>query len=101
MQARAGSYELHIALPAPGLLIIGEAWVPGWQAWVNDVPAEVLRANAALLGIPLPAGSHRVEVRYEPPAFALGLAITLGTLAACVVSGWRLRARWRGHALQR
>lgn len=43
--------------------------------------------------MPLPAGVHAVELRYEDRALRPGLAISLGTAlglaAALVLAGWR------------
>jgi uncharacterized membrane protein YfhO len=56
--------ETH--LDAPGLLVLSEAWYPGWQATDNGDAAPIVRADAILRGVPLEAGSHSVDVTYRP-----------------------------------
>ena len=50
----------------PGILVLSEAWFPGWVATVDDAPAEILRADYVLRGVALAAGSHRVRFEYRP-----------------------------------
>ena len=69
--------RLRTESDAPGLLVLSEGYDPGWRAEVDGKSAPVLVANHALRAVPLPAGAHTVELRYEPPGLRLGLAITL------------------------
>ena len=50
----------------------------------------------ALRAVPVPAGTHQVELRYEPPLLRLGLGISLGTVGAVIVGAAVLRRR-EGH----
>ena len=66
------------------VLVVRDGWADGWTASVDGRPAPVLRVDGRHRGIPLPAGSHAVELRYRPRAvlgalgvFAVGLAATL------------------------
>ena len=93
---------LRTRTDAPGLLLLSESEDPGWTAEVDSKPAPVLVADHALRAVPLPAGEHVVELRYEPPGLRLGLAIT-GTTAAGLIGalgiegGRRLRRRVAGR----
>ena len=71
---------------APGLLVVSEVYESGWQAYVDGEPASVLPTNHALRGVPIPAGEHTVEMRYEPPALRLGLAIIADVTAAAMLT---------------
>src|SRR5581483_8426192 len=42
---RLNSMVLHVRSSEPALLIIAEAWYPGWRATINGVPAKVFPAN--------------------------------------------------------
>lgn len=63
-------------LAQPGLLVLGEAWFPGWQATVTtggkSHAAPVYRTNRVLRGVWLPAGKHQVEFRFQPASFYRG-----------------------------
>jgi hypothetical protein len=64
-----------------GYLVLGETWAPGWRAWVDGRPVAVLRANLIHRAVALAAGTHRVEFRYVPASFRLGLYGSAGALA--------------------
>jgi Bacterial membrane protein YfhO len=52
--------------------VLVESYVPGWRATVDGSPAPVRRANAAFRAVGVPAGRHRVEMWYLPPAVLWG-----------------------------
>lgn len=87
--------RLRTRTDAPGLLVLSEAYDPGWVAAVDGRPVPVLVANHALRALPIPAGSHAVELRYEPAELRLGLVVTLAaaaTLGGMIVAALALRA---------
>ena len=71
-----------------GVLILADSFYPGWRAYVDGEEKEVLRANLCFRAVPLSAGEHMVEFRYQPRSFTIGLAISLLTL--CGVVGWSI-----------
>lgn len=58
--------------PAPGLLVAGEIYYPGWRATIDGEPAPLLRANYALRAVALPAGEHEVEFRFDGGSYQRG-----------------------------
>ena len=87
--------ELHVDLSAPGIVVLTDVHYPGWQVWVDADEAELLRVNALVRGVFVPAGRHRLRVGYRPSRLAAGLAISsvawLGWLAAAVALARRRR----------
>lgn len=85
-----GRVEATVASETPGLLVVSENWMPGWRIvatrWPEGAPtppAEPLRANLTLLGVPIPGGESVIELRYEPASVHIGLwigAVALGLL---------------------
>jgi hypothetical protein len=77
-----------------GLLVLNDTQYPGWRATVDGRPAPVKRVDYVLRGIPLPAGRHTVELRYEPLTWRIGCLVsvfaTIG-LAAAAALGLRRR----------
>ncbi|HZN95995.1 MAG TPA: YfhO family protein [Myxococcales bacterium] len=65
-----------------GLLVVGDAFDPGWRVKVDGRPAEVHRANLALRAVPLGPGRHHVRMTYLPWTLWLGLAISALALVA-------------------
>ena len=74
--------ELTAVLRSPGLVVVADQFYPGWRLTVDGRPAEILRTNRAMRGVALPAGTHRLVFRYEPPSLRLGIALSLAGLAA-------------------
>ena len=88
----------HVAIgvttEAPGLLVVATTWMPGWSALVDGVAGEVLRGDFWLQVVPLrTAGRHKIVLRYIPPGFALGVAVSAATAIAWIVVGLAL---WHG-----
>ena len=89
---------LGVTTPAAALLFASEAYYPGWKAYVDGRPEEILRANYTFRAIPLGPGTHRVEMVMEPLSFKIGLAVTVVTMVL-LFAGWvfeiiRKRRAW-------
>lgn len=84
---------------AAGLLLLSETYDPNWRAYIDGRPATTMVANHLLRAVPLPAGDHFVELRYESTSLQAGLmlsVLTAGGLATTLAAfGWR---RWAGAA---
>ncbi|MFN8496742.1 MAG: YfhO family protein [Anaerolineae bacterium] len=65
-QLAPGHVVVEVAADAPALLALSEMWYPGWQATVDGAPAPLLRAYNTLMAVPVPAGAHTVELRFDP-----------------------------------
>jgi hypothetical protein len=76
---------------SPGIVVLTDAHYPGWTARVDGEPAPVLRANLAFRGVPVPAGTHEVELRYRPARFHSASALSLAVLTICAGVAWRSR----------
>jgi len=95
LQASPNRLRLKVETAQRRLLVLSEAYDPGWRAWIDGQPAAVLSANLVLRAVPVPAGDHQVELRYRPASWTLGLALSgLGAilLAALWAAGRRSRA---------
>ncbi len=77
----------------PAVLVVADAFFPGWEATVDGSPAAVLRVNTVFRGVAVPAGEHVVELRYRPASFRVGVALALGALF--VVAGCLAHTAWR------
>ena len=79
----------------PSLLVLAEAWYPGWSATVDGTSAPCIPANAWMRAVPLPAGHHQVELRFRSRWLlpgALVFLLTAGGLAVLVLRERRLSA---------
>jgi hypothetical protein len=72
----------------PSYLVVSEGWYPGWRARLDGVARlPVERADFTLLGVPVPAGAHDVELWYRPPGFAAAVAATAAGLLIALAAG--------------
>ena len=56
-----------------------------WQIYVNDKRTDALKLADALLGASLPAGTCKIELKYVPQSFYLGLGISVSALALSIL----------------
>jgi hypothetical protein len=85
---RAGRFEGEIDAGAPGILMIATTWDPGWRVTLDGSTAPAIPVDGMFVGVPVPAGRHRVEGRYVEPAFAIGGGIALLALLGVVAVAW-------------
>jgi hypothetical protein len=66
-----------------GMVILSDAFYPGWRARVDHRPAGIYEIDGAMRGVRVPRGKHTVTMRYRPVSVYLGAALTLlGILGA-------------------
>ena len=70
---------------SPQILVVSDNYYPiGWQAYVDEAPVKTLRANHAFRAVEVPAGKHRVAMRYASGAYTAGAFTSLGALTLIV-----------------
>jgi hypothetical protein len=79
---RPAEIRLRTTAAAPALLVASEGWYPGWQTTIDGRPARTYAADAAFRGIKVPAGDHRVEMRFAPRILYYSAAVSLLALLA-------------------
>jgi hypothetical protein len=63
-----------------GLVVLNDAWAPGWSVSVDGRAAKVLRVNDVMRGVVVPEGAHTIVWHYRVPGLVSGIAISLLTL---------------------
>ncbi len=76
---------LTAELSCAGVLVLSDNWFPGWEATLDGRPVPILLANGALRAISVPAGRHRVEMRYRPASIRWGGAVSFVTFLSVAV----------------
>jgi hypothetical protein len=65
--------RLTVDAPASGLVVLKDAFAPGWFAQVDGQATDILRVNGFARGVFVPAaGRHVVEMYYRPVSFMEG-----------------------------
>ncbi|MBQ6815125.1 MAG: YfhO family protein [Lachnospiraceae bacterium] len=67
-----------------GLMYTSIIYDRGWSAYVDGKEVEITSINDAVLAVPVPAGTHTIELKYFPTNLGIGLAITFVSIAALI-----------------
>jgi hypothetical protein len=87
---------IETSAPRASVLVVSEMIYPGWEATVDGTPARIHAADYLLRGVFVPAGAHRVEMRYTAPAARMGAIISASTLlllCGLAIYDWRTTRR--------
>jgi hypothetical protein len=85
----------------PGLLVLADAFYPGWQATIDGRAAGIERVNVMFRAVVVQPGTHQVVFSFRPASWRRGIGISLASiilLAAtlaitCLVSRARRRVK--------
>lgn len=78
---------------SPSLLVLAEAWYPGWSATVDGRAAPCLPANGWMRAVPLPPGRHEVSLTFRSRWLATGGLVSFATAMALAATAWKARRR--------
>jgi hypothetical protein len=81
---------IDCAAPGARLLVLSDAYYPGWKASVDGAPAAIHRVNRIFRAVAVPAGVHRVAFTYRPASFRAGALLSILSAALLVL---RVRAK--------
>jgi hypothetical protein len=73
----ANRISVRTSTPSAGLLMLSEIYYPAWRAYVDGHTAPLDVADGALRAVPIPAGEHTVELRFESDTLRVGLLISV------------------------
>ncbi len=60
----------------PAFLVTSETYYAGWRGYVDGKEQRLFLTNVAFRGLPVPAGRHRIEMRFGPSVLWRGLGIS-------------------------
>lgn len=98
LAVRESANDATIDVDASGVSLLVMSVTPHkyWKATIDGSPAQLAVVNLGYQGLVVPGGRHRIAMRYRNPLIGLGGAVSLLTIAACVVvfaTGGRRRSR--------
>lgn len=69
-----------------GVVVFSEIYYPdGWQVTIDGQPADLARADYVLRALYVPAGSHTIEMHFDPRSLHLTEAVAYGALIILLV----------------
>ncbi|HEY3862732.1 MAG TPA: hypothetical protein VGO59_12675 [Verrucomicrobiae bacterium] len=84
---------LHADARTPAVLLLNDHTGDYWNVWLDQKPAPILRCNYIMQGVFVPAGTHTVEFRYQPPRKLLYVSLA-AFAAAILLGGYAMAARF-------
>jgi hypothetical protein len=89
----SGSVTLDATLACDGMVVLSDAYAPGWTVTVDGNPAGILEVDGPLRGVLTPAGKHQILMRYRPRSVVWGAILTFaGLIGICALGVRKPRA---------
>lgn len=93
-----GRLEVSTSAAATNLLVTNQSWHRGWRATIDGQPAAAERIYGDFVGCVVPAGKHRVELKFQPDSLRHGALLSAGGLAGLVLGmAWLVRRQREGR----
>ncbi len=86
-----GRIELSVESENGGWLVVRDTWYPGWVGRVDGDRVEIYKADYLFRSIPVSAGEHIVEMRYQPKSFTIGVIFSMIGVAVLLCINWKMK----------
>jgi uncharacterized membrane protein YfhO len=87
--------EMDAVMAGKGMLVVADAWFPGWTATVDGSPVAILQASGKIRGVVVDGGVHKVVMRYRPKNLYIGAMLTAMGLSLCAALQFVPEKRFR------
>ena len=87
--------ELEVEAKEKALLVLAEAWYPGWRAEIDGRVCACLPVNLWMRAVPVPAGRHQVRLYFHQNYLLTGLLLSLASSALLLVVSRRTPGSFR------
>lgn len=85
--------SIQIETPHAGNLVVARNSIPGWQSTVDNGSIPVGESSDGLVILKIPSGRHTVDLKFVPPGFYAGSAISLIALIVFFVTLMRIETK--------
>jgi len=76
----------------PAFVVLADTFFPGWTAQVDGQPVPIHRVNQVARGLAVPAGRHRVTMRYVPEGWTATVPVTRAAMLLWIAAALALAA---------
>jgi len=87
-----GGMIVDVDAPHDGIVFFSETYYRDRRAWVDGRRAGRLKVNLAFTGVPVSAGRHRIELKFDTRSFWWGAGLSALTLLIWLAAERRSRA---------
>jgi len=87
--------RLTSKLENPGVIVLTDAYYPGWRAFVDGEETGIFPADVAFRAVKAPAGRHIIEFIYQPVGFRIGLWATIPTAVIIILMAYSMVGKRR------
>ncbi len=91
-QYSANEVVLSADLRDHAIVVLNDAYYPGWVATLDGAEVPIYRANSLFRAVAAPPGKHTLVFRYRPTSLYIGFGVTLASLVILVALLARKRA---------
>ena len=68
----------NVNAPTPQFAVLSDIYYSrGWNAYADGKAVPIVKTNYVLRGVALPAGTKKLELKFEPQSYAIGKTVTL------------------------
>jgi hypothetical protein len=79
--------RLKVNAHSAGIVVLKDAFYPGWSAFINGTKVPILRANGMVRAVEIGhPGRYKVEFRYLPKSFIWGVILCIASLSLIIGS---------------
>ena len=93
--------ELSATAGRRSLVVLSDVHFPGWQATVDGREVPIERVDYLLRGVPVDAGTHRIEFSYRPASWRIGWIVSVLAALGLLVAVWKSGRPWPGRSTAR
>ena len=84
-----GGMIVDVNAPHDGIVFFSETYYRDRRAWIDGRRIGRLKVNLTFTGVPVSAGAHRIELKYDTRSFWLGAGLSVLTLAIWLLAELR------------
>jgi hypothetical protein len=93
-----GGMIVDVTAPHDGVVFFSETYYRDRRAWVDGRRIGRLKVNLAFTGVPVSAGRHRIELRFDMRSLWLGAGLSVLTLVVWLIAERRSRTTLQSPA---